>query len=144
MNSRILWILCGILLFGCRTKEDILTQQEVTAIMDQFDKGWKEKKPALVDSALSTHYLYFTQSGKTFSRTALIATAGSDIYSLQDMSREQISIQIDGNAAVVNTVWSGKGMYHGESFDDKQRCSVTIIKHRGKVKILSEHCTPIR
>lgn len=144
MNSRIVWILCGILLFGCRTKEDILTQQEVTAIMDQFDKGWKEKKPALVDSALSTHYLYFTQSGKTFSRTALIATAGSDIYSLQDMSREQISIQIDGNAAVVNTVWSGKGMYHGESFDDKQRCSVTIIKHRGKVKILSEHCTPIR
>ena len=144
MNSRIVWILCGILLLGCRTKEDILTQQEVTAIMDQFDKGWKEKKPALVDSALSTHYLYFTQSGKTFSRTALIATAGSDIYSLQDMSREQISIQIDGNAAVVNTVWSGKGMYHGESFDDKQRCSVTIIKHRGKVKILSEHCTPIR
>ena len=144
MNKCILWISLSVLLSGCRSAEDMLTQQEVTAIMDQFDKGWKEKKPALVDSALSTHYLYFTQSGKTFSRDALIATAGSEIYSLQDMSREQISIQIDGNAAVVNTVWSGKGMYHGESFDDKQRCSVTIIKHRGKVKILSEHCTPIR
>ena len=144
MNKCILWISLSVLLSGCRSAEDMLTQQEVTAIMDQFDKGWKEKKPALVDSALSTHYLYFTQSGKTFSRDALIATAGSEIYTLQDMSREQISIQIDGNAAVVNTVWSGKGMYHGESFDDKQRCSVTIIKHRGKVKILSEHCTPIR
>ncbi|MFM8806895.1 MAG: nuclear transport factor 2 family protein [Sphingomonadales bacterium] len=144
MNTRITSILLSVLLLGCRIPEDVLTPQEVTAVMDQFDKGWKEKKPALVDSSLSIHYLYFTQSGKTFSRAALIATAGSDVYGLQDMSREQISIQIDGNAAVVNTVWSGKGMYHGESFDDKQRCSVTIIKHRGKVKILSEHCTPIR
>jgi len=134
----------SLILTACLRAEDILTEQEVKAVMDQFDKGWKEKKPALVDSALSTHYLYFTQSGKTFSRSALIATAGSDSYELQDMSREQFSIQIDGNAAVVNTVWSGKGMYHGESFDDKQRCSVTIVKHRGKVKILSEHCTPIR
>jgi hypothetical protein len=134
----------SLILTACLRAEDILTEQEVKAVMDQFDKGWKEKKPALVDSALSTHYLYFTQSGKTFSRSALIATAGSDSYELQDMSREQLSIQIDGNAAVVNTVWSGKGMYHGESFDDKQRCSVTIVKHRGKVKILSEHCTPIR
>jgi len=134
----------SLILTACLRAEDILTEQEVKAVMDQFDKGWKEKKPALVDSALSTHYLYFTQSGKTFSRSALIATAGSDSYELQDMSREQLSIQIDGNAAVVNTVWSGKGMYHGESFDDKQRCSITIVKHRGKVKILSEHCTPIR
>lgn len=144
MRSLVVVICLSLLFTACRTAEDILTEQEVKAVMDQFDKGWKEKKPVLVDSALSIHYLYFTQSGKTFSRAALIATAGSDVYGLQDMSREQLSIQLDGNAAVVNTVWSGKGMYHGESFDDKQRCSVTIVKHRGKVKILSEHCTPIR
>ncbi|MFM8591273.1 MAG: nuclear transport factor 2 family protein [Sphingomonadales bacterium] len=140
----------GLLIFlitflvSCRPTEDILTEQEVKAVMDQFDQGWKEKKPALVDTALSSHYVYFTQSGHTFSRAALLATAGSDVYQLQDMSREQLSIQIDGNAAVVNTIWSGQGYYHGERFDDRQRCSVTIIKHRGKVKILSEHCTPIR
>ena len=131
-------------LYACEPRQDILTEQEVKDVMDQFDRGWKEKSPSQVDKILSPHYLYFTQSGKTFTREALIATAGSAIYQLQDMSREQISIQIDGNAAVVNTVWSGKGFYHGESFDDKQRCSVTIIKHDGKVKILSEHCTPIR
>ena len=139
-----IFIFLSTALITCRPAEDALTEQEVTTVMDQFDRGWKEKNPALVDKALSTHYLYFTQSGRTFTRAALLATAGSDVYSLQNMSREQISVEIDGNAAVVNTVWSGKGFYHGESFDDRQRCSVTIVKHQGKVKILSEHCTPIR
>lgn len=139
-----LLLMLSILLNGCRAPEDLLTEQEVTRVMEKFDKGWKQKMPALVDSVLSPHYLYFTQSGKTFSREALLATAASDIYQVQDMSREQLSIQLDGNAAVVNSIWSGKGFYHGERFDDRQRCSVTIIKHRGKVKILSEHCTPIR
>ncbi|MFM7645925.1 MAG: nuclear transport factor 2 family protein [Sphingomonadales bacterium] len=143
--KRLTSLLCVcLMLFSCRPAEDILTNEEVTAVMDQFDKGWKEKKPELVDSILSQHYLYFTQSGNTFSRAALLATAGSDVYQLQDMSREQLSVQIDGNAAVVNTIWSGQGFYHGERFEDRQRCSVTIIKHQGKAKILSEHCTPIR
>ncbi|NDF98111.1 MAG: nuclear transport factor 2 family protein [Chitinophagia bacterium] len=137
-------IFVNVVLAACRPAGDVLTLQEVTTVMNQFDKGWKEKAPALVDSVLSPHYLYFTQSGRTFTRAALLATAGSQIYSLQNMSREQISVDIDGNAAVVNTIWSGKGVYHGENFDDRQRCSVTIVKHQGKVKILSEHCTPIR
>lgn len=131
-------------LVACKPPQDLLTENEVHTIMEQFDKGWREKDPALVDSVLSPHYLYFTQSGNTFSRAALIATAGSDTYRLQNMMRENIAVEIDGNAAVVNTVWSGKGVYHGETFDDRQRCSVTIVKHQGKVKILSEHCTPIR
>lgn len=143
--KRISSALClGLLLFGCRPHEDMLTKEEVTIVMDQFDKGWKEKRASLVDSVLSLHYIYFTQSGNTFSRAGLLATADSDVYQLQDMSREQLSVQIDGNAAVVNTIWSGKGFYHGERFEDRQRCSVTIVKHQGKVKILSEHCTPIR
>jgi Domain of unknown function (DUF4440) len=137
-------IFVNVVLAACRPAGDVLTLQEVTTVMNQFDKGWKEKVPALVDSVLSPHYLYFTQSGRTFTRAALLATAGSQVYSLQNMSREQISVDIDGNAAVVNTIWSGKGVYHGENFDDRQRCSVTIVKHQGKVKILSEHCTPIR
>ena len=31
-----------------------------------------------------------------------------------------------------------------KQFNDKQRCSVTIVKHKGKVRILAEHCTPIK
>ena len=132
------------LLAACQETPESLTEQEVMAVVQKFDEGWKNKNKALVDSVLSSQYLYFTQSGNTFNRSRLVETAGSDVYLLQNMERESQDIQLEGNTAVVNTVWKGKGFYHGEEFNDKQRCSITIVKHKGKVLILAEHCTPIK
>lgn len=129
---------------GCRHREPLLTEEEVMQVISDFDKGWETKDSALVDAVLSPQYLYFTQSGNTFDRASLVATAASDVYTLQSMEREALTMQLEGNTAVVNTVWKGKGHYHGQPFDDRQRCSITIVKHAGKVRILSEHCTPIR
>lgn len=136
--------LYSIFAFSCTPKAELLTEQEVLAVIDKFDEGWKNKRPELVDSVLSEKYLYFTQSGHTFTRPNIIATAGSSVYELQNMERENLTMQIEGDAAVVNTIWKGKGYYHGEQFNDKQRCSITIVKHDGKVMILAEHCTPIK
>ena len=124
--------------------EELLTEEEVMAVIGKFDEGWKNKEEAVVDSVLSEHYVYFTQSGYTFNRAKLVATAGSDVYTLQNMERENFVVQIEGNTAVVSTIWKGEGYYHGEQFNDRQRCSVTIVKHNGEVKILAEHCTPIK
>lgn len=124
--------------------EELLTEEEVMAVIGKFDEGWKNKEEAIVDSVLSEHYVYFTQSGYTFNRAKLVATAGSDVYTLQNMERENFVVQIEGNTAVVSTIWKGEGYYHGEQFNDRQRCSVTIVKHNGVVKILAEHCTPIK
>ena len=129
---------------SCSKKEKLLTEQEVFAVINKFDEGWRNKNAKLVDSVLSEKYLYFTQSGHIFTRPNIVSTAGSDIYELQTMERENLTMQIEGDAAVVNTIWKGKGYYHGEQFNDKQRCSITIVKHDGKVKILAEHCTPIK
>lgn len=144
MKRQILFLFFAVLLSCNNPKDEILTEEEVFALIDKFDEGWKNKNVKLVDSVLSPHYLYFTQSGRTFNRENLLATAGSDIYTLQNMEREHFAIQLDGNTAVVNTIWKGKGVYHGEAFNDKQRCSITIVKHKGQVRILAEHCTPIR
>ena len=124
--------------------EELLTEEEVMAVISKFDEGWKNKEEAIVDSVLSEHYVYFAQSGYTFNRAKLVATAGSDVYTLQNMERENFVVQIEGNTAVVSTIWKGEGFYHGEQFNDRQRCSVTIVKHNGIVKILAEHCTPIK
>jgi hypothetical protein len=121
-----------------------LTEAEVMQVIHNFDEGWKNKQKDRVDSVLSVRYIYFTQSGNTFDRARLVETAGSDVYQLQTMERESFTIQLEGNTAVVNTIWKGKGFYHGEAFNDRQRCSITIVKHEGKVRILAEHCTPIR
>lgn len=134
-----------ILLIGgsCKQKE-ILTREEVVAVIERFDKGWKDKNPKAVDSVLSPSYIYFTQSGGIFDRKNVVATAGSPDYSLDTVQRQQYDIIIEGNTAVVNTVWHAKGSYYGIAFDDHQRCSITLIKNNGKVEILSEHCTPVK
>lgn len=132
-----------LLLISC-SPEPVLTEAEVMTVIERFDAGWQNKKPELVDSVLSRNYTYFTQSGNTFDRNSLIATAGSQTYTLQTMQREEVTIHLDGNTAVVNTIWSGKGFYHGQEFNDRQRCSITIVKHKKQVRILAEHCTPIK
>ena len=139
-------LLAGIvcLAAACKRSDDLLTEEEVRAVIAKFDEGWQTKNANLVDSVLSQHYVYYTQSGYTFDRPSLLATAGSEVYTLQSMEREAQTMQIEGSTAVVNTVWTGKGHYHGEVFNDRQRCSITIVKHEGKVRILAEHCTPIK
>jgi hypothetical protein len=137
-------LLFSLFSLSCTKREELLSEQEVFAVINRFDEGWRNKNAELVDSVLSEKYLYFTQSGHIFTRSNIVSTAGSDIYELQTMERENLTMQIEGDAAVVNTIWKGKGYYHGEQFNDKQRCSITIVKHDGQVKILAEHCTPIK
>ena len=131
-------------LSACREEDSVLTNDEVIAVITKFDEGWQTKKARIVESVLYEKYVYYTQSGNVFDRASLVGTAGSDIYTLQTMERENLTVEIEGNTAVVNSVWKGKGIYHGEAFNDRQRCSITIVKHDGKVRILSEHCTPIK
>jgi hypothetical protein len=124
-------------------KKDIITAEEAEFVIRSFDVAWKNKNAKGVDSVLAARYLYFTQSGGVFDRANLIQTAGSPEYKLDFEEREVISVAIQGNTAVVNTTWKGRGTYYGKLFDDYQRCSVTLVKESGKVRVLSEHCTPI-
>ena len=134
-----------IMLIGqsCNHKE-ILTKEKVIAAVQRFDNGWKLKNSKTVDSILSASYIYFTQSGGIFDRNNVVHTAGSTDYLLDSVQRQQFDIKIEGNTALINTTWIGKGSYFNSPFNDSQRCSITLIKNKGKVEILSEHCTPIK
>ncbi len=131
-------------LLSCKQKKDSLTAKDIQAVISRFDNGWKNKDTAVVDSALAGNYIYFTQSGGTYDRQNVMKTAASPEYKLEKYSREEISYRIEGNTAIVNTVWIGIGTYRGKPFADTQRCSMTIIKADGKTQILSEHCTVIK
>jgi hypothetical protein len=143
-------VLSGILFLlfigfsSCTKKQSPLTREEVIAVIKRFDEGWKNKDLKTVDSVLAPSYIYFTQSGGIFGRTNLVQTAGSPDYSLDTMDRMHFYVELYENTAVVSTRWRGKGIYNGVPFDEVQRCSLTIIKAEGKVKILTEHCTPIK
>ena len=125
-------------------EEKSITKEEVIAAVKKFDDGWEHKNLKAVDSVLSPSYIYFTQSGGTFSRDSVVATAGENSYLLHDMSRSEFDVTLDGNTAIVSTRWKGKGTYRGIPFDEDQRCSIVLIKKNNNVEILSEHCTPIK
>lgn len=129
-------------LASCYRNND-LTEEEVIEVIRKFDNAWLKKNSPGVDSVLAPPYIYFTQSGGLFPRDSVVATAASPEYSLSEMERSGIVVQLYGNTAVASTVWYGKGLYRGNTFNSKQRCSIIIVKQKGKVKILSEHCAPI-
>jgi hypothetical protein len=130
-------------MFSCNRQQEI-TEQEVINAINKFDYGWENKQLKTVDSVLSPSYIYFTQSGGTFSRDSVVATAGENSYLLDRVSRSEFKITTSGNTAVVSTRWKGKGIYRGTPFDEDQRCSIVLIKKDNKVEILSEHCTPVK
>jgi hypothetical protein len=138
------FLLVIIFLTSCIRKPAPLTREEVIAVIKRFDEGWRTKNLNVVDSVLAPAYVYFTQSGGTFSRTNLVKTAGSQDYTLEKMERLEYRVELFENTAVVSTRWQGKGTYLGVPFNEDQRCSLTIVKHDGKTEILSEHCTPIK
>jgi hypothetical protein len=138
------FLLLLFMLQACRQRTTPLTSEEVVNVIDRFDEGWRNKNLELVDSVLSPEYIYFTQSGGSFSRDSVVATAGAPSYSLEKMSRSEISVQLSGNTAIASTRWKGKGIYRGTPFNEDQRCSIVVIKQGNKVVILSEHCTPIK
>jgi hypothetical protein len=131
-------------LAACKQAEKPLTQEEVIAVIQKFDEGWRQKNLATVDSVLAPAYIYFTQSGGLFSRDSVVQTAGSPAYTLDTVSRREFEVTLLGNTAIVSTRWRGKGLYKEVPFDEDQRCSITVIKEKGRVLIAAEHCTPIK
>jgi len=142
MRNNLFFLFAVIVMSSCEQK-DAITKEEVINAINKFDSGWENKNLHAVDSVLSPAYIYFTQSGSTFSRDSVVATAGENSYILQDMSRSELAITLYGNTAIVSTRWKGKGVYRGMPFNEDQRCSIVLIKKDNRVEILSEHCTPI-
>src|SRR5580698_1355487 len=116
MRKFLLLLFLLFILQACRQRTTPLSNEEVVNVIDRFDEGWRNKNLELVDSVLSPDYIYFTQSGGTFSRDSVVATAGAPSYSLEKMSRSEISVQLSGNTAIASTRWKGKGVYRGTPF----------------------------
>ncbi|MDQ6756906.1 MAG: nuclear transport factor 2 family protein [Bacteroidota bacterium] len=143
MKRVVVYFLLVVTINSC-IQQETLSKEEVIDAIKKFDDGWQNKNLNTVDSVLSPSYIYFTQSGGTFSRDSVVATAGATSYTLHDMSRSEFTVTLEGNTAIVSTRWKGKGTYRGFPFDEDQRCSITLVKKNNKVEILSEHCTPIK
>ena len=93
---------------------------------------------------MDENYIYFTSTGSTIGRTDILSWFNPvDKYQVEKAERTEISIQINGNTAIVSSRWIGNGSFGEEKFNDDQRCGLVIQKANGRLVLVAEHCTQI-
>lgn len=132
---------------GCSDKmsrQDDLTEKEVIDFIKHYDNLWASRDTAGMKEAMTANYIYFSSTGNTTTRDRIIGWfTPADKYKVDTAIRTEVTVTINGNAAVVSSRWVGSGSFDGERFRDDQRCSLTIQKENGKLSVISEHCTQI-
>ena len=138
-----------ILFLSCNTsqkdKDDVpLTEVEVKDFIRQYDAMWASRDTGLMKQAMDDQYIYFTSTGSTIGRADIISWfIPADKYKVEKAERSEISVQLNGNTAIVSSRWIGNGSFGNEKFNDDQRCGLVIQKSDGKLKLVTEHCTQI-
>ena len=122
----------------------LLTEAEVKDFITAYDKAWTDRDTLAMKEMMAEQYIYFTSTGATTNRNSIIGwftPAGK--YKVDTAYRNEISIILNGNTAIVNSHWAGNGSFAGESFNDDQRCGLVVQKMNDKIKIISEHCVQV-
>ena len=150
MIKYIWFLVLPVFCFGCseRTEkpflENALTEKEVTDFINDYDNMWAKRDTSALKEAMADNYIYFTSVGSTTDREKILGWfVPADKYKVDTAIRSEIDVTIHGNTAIVSSRWIGSGSFDGEKFRDDQRCSLTIQKEKGKMKLISEHCTQI-
>jgi len=126
------------------TNENVLTEKEVRDFVRQYDDIWAKRDTTGMKRAMAENYIYFTSTGRVSTRDMIISWFTPDNkYKVDTAIRSEISVTLNENVATVISRWIGSGSYDGERFKDDQRCSLTIQKINGELKLIAEHCTQI-
>ena len=127
-----------------KTNETKITEKEVKDFIKHYDDLWANRDTTGMKKAIAENYIYFTSTGNTTDRYRIISWfTPAEKYKVDSAIRSEISVTINDNTAIVSSRWVGGGSFDGEKFKDDQRCSLTIQKVKGELKLISEHCTQI-
>ena len=145
-----IWITSSIFLFSCQWDQQVgkndglLTEAEVKDFIGKYDRLWASRDTTGMKQAMDENYIYFTSTGSTIGRTDILSWFNPvDKYQVEKAERTEISIQINGNTAIVSSRWIGNGSFGEEKFNDDQRCGLVIQKANGRLVLVAEHCTQI-
>ena len=126
------------------TNQNKLTEKEVADFVNHYDELWAKRDTTGMKETMAENYVYFSSTGNTTTRARILSWfTPADKYKVDTAKRSEVSVTLNGNIAIVSSRWIGSGSFDGEKFSDDQRCSLTIQKENGRLKLISEHCTQI-
>lgn len=143
-----LWL--ALLMISCNDNNTVsvnngaLTEAEVKGFIAAYDKAWSERDTMAMKEMMDEKYTYFSSEGATRTRKNILDWfTPADKYKVESALRNEITITINHNVAIVSTHWMGNGSFGGETFNDDQRCGLVIQKIDGRLKLVAEHCVQI-
>lgn len=139
----VLILLCII---SCQEKpvaNQVITEQEALDFISRYDSAWNSKDSVTVKELLGNKYLYFDSKGGLTPRERTLSIVAAPYYKVLSAKRQEIQIHIHENVATISSRWIGNGLWKDQTFNDNQRCGLTLAKNNGKIELIAEHCVEI-
>ena len=115
----------------------------VVRALAAYDAAWARKDTAAARSLMSPQYQYFTSRGGVSTLDETLGFLARPDYRLDYVQRSEITVTIDGPAAVVSSRWVGRGSWAEGEIDDDQRCGLVFVRRESGWRLLAEHCVQI-
>jgi hypothetical protein len=135
------------LIFSCKqnaSPDQTITEQEALDFVARYDVAWNTKDSVTVKELLGDKYLYFDSQGGLTPRERTLTVVAAPYYKVISARREEIQVLIHENVATVSSRWIGNGLWKDQTFNDNQRCGLTLAKQNGKIELIAEHCVEIK
>jgi hypothetical protein len=117
--------------------------EAVLEAVRRLDSAWAKKDTAALGTLLAPEYAYFSSRGGVEDRRGTLAMVADTAYRLASSERTELRVHRIGTTAVVESRWTGRGRHRTRSFQDDQRCSLTLTQAKRDWQVAAEHCTQL-
>jgi hypothetical protein len=146
---KIVYAFLIILIVSCEQKpqpenSNSITEKEALDFIARYDSAWNSKDSATVSQLLGGNYVYFNSLGGLTPREKTLTDLAAPYYKVLAARREELQVVIHENVATISSRWIGNGIWKDGTFNDNQRCGLTLAKNNGKIELIAEHCVEIK
>lgn len=137
-------VLAVMMASGCSTQQAAAdVEKELTALVDQMSDAYVTGDAAVLERLEADDIILVDSDGTLFTKADDIAEVKAGIYKLKSWTREEITVRLHGNTAVVHGITRIQGTYKGQDFDSRSRGTDTWIKKSGRWQCAASQSTRI-
>lgn len=133
-------LLCALPLVSLHAQKG---DDAILAAVRRLDSAVTKRDTAGLAAVLAPGYTYFSSRGGSTDRSGTLAMVADTAYRLASSERTELKVHRTAGTAVVESRWTGRGRYHTRSFQDDQRCSLTLAEAKRGWQVAAEHCTQL-
>jgi ketosteroid isomerase-like protein len=133
-------LLCGTALASVPTTEE----KQVMQVTQDACRAFLEADVAAAEALLAPEFTLVSSRAVVQSRAEVIAEIRNAETVYSEFRNHSMTARVFGDAAIVQGITTVKGKSGGQTFDVNVRFTDTLIRERGKWRLLVSHVTAIR